>query len=463
MKQKPTYQELEQEINKLRNELEIESKIKNSSLLNNILTESTDMSIAVADINLNVIFFNPKAEEIFGYKASEIIGKNLTEIHAMEKVEFKRVEYAIEIVRKTGNYEYWVNTETKYLKSNVRGIWNKQKEPEGFVLFTTDMTEHINSQKQIKKLSTAVEQSANTIIITDINGNIEYANKKFTDLTGYTTDEIIGQNARILDSGIQAKDYYAEMWDTITAGNTWEGEFCNKTKQGNLYWEHVIITPIKDKEKITNFLAIKEDITVRKGAELKLQKQNKELKIAKEKAEESRRLKLAFINNMSHEIRTPLNGISGFLELLQDPDLESEYKQEYINIINKSSDRLINTVTDIMEISKIETGLIDVLISEVSVNQILNKLHNLLDIDARNKGISFKYTQGLCNDNAIILTDNHKLYGILNNLIKNAIKFTDKGSVIFGYKLKADTLEFHIRDTGIGIPKDRHHAVFNYF
>jgi len=135
----------------------------------------------------------------------------------------------------------------------------------------------------------------------------------------------------------------------------------------------------------------------------------RELISAKEKAEESNRLKTAFLNNMSHEIRTPLNGINGFLGLLQDPNLESEHKQEYINIINKSSDRLINTVTDIMEISKIQTGLIEVSVNEVSVNQILNKLHDLLGTVAKDKGINFIHTQGLSNDKAIVLTDTYNL------------------------------------------------------
>ncbi|RLD54708.1 MAG: hypothetical protein DRJ01_17680, partial [Bacteroidetes bacterium] len=274
MKSKPTYQELEKENIKLRKELDENFKIEETSLLDNILRSSTEMSVAVTDIDLNVIFFNPKAEEIFGYKASELIGKNLKEIHVMENVDYARVQKAIDIVRQGDIYDYWVkmdnSTGIRTLKSQVRGIWDKKNELVGFVLFTTDMTEQVDAEKEIKKLSIAVEQSANTIMITDTDGNIEYANPKFTELTGYELKEVIGKNPRILNAKIQSKEYYAEMWQTITAGNTWKGEFCNKTKQGNLYWENVTITPIKDKEKITNFLAIKEDITARKKAEMAL-------------------------------------------------------------------------------------------------------------------------------------------------------------------------------------------------
>ncbi|OYT17867.1 MAG: hypothetical protein B7C24_00355 [Bacteroidetes bacterium 4572_77] len=134
----------------------------------------------------------------------------------------------------------------------------------------------IEAQKQIKKLSTAVEQSANTIVITDIKGNIEYVNPKFTELTAYTADEVMGKNPRILKSGIHPKEYYEEMWQTITAGKIWKGEFCNKTKQGVLYWEQVVITPITDENNnIINFLGIKEDITERKKAEETLRLSNR--------------------------------------------------------------------------------------------------------------------------------------------------------------------------------------------
>ncbi len=133
------------------------------------------------------------------------------------------------------------------------------------------LQKQIEAQKQIKKLSTVVEQSANTIVITDIKGNIEYVNPKFTNLTGYTADEVIGKNPKILNSGTQPKEYFKEMWQTITAGKIWKGEFCNKTKNGNLYWEHVVITPIIDEENvIINFLGVKEDITERKKAEQEL-------------------------------------------------------------------------------------------------------------------------------------------------------------------------------------------------
>ncbi len=280
MKTEPTYQELKEEVLKLRKELDINTKLSKSLLLENIMRSSTDMSIAATDINLNIIFFNTRAEQIFGYKAEEVIGKNLTEIHSMEKVEFSRIEKAIEIVRETGRYEYFVNTETKEeiknFKSTIRGIFDKENKLVGYVLYTHDITKEINSQKEIIKLSSTVEQSANAIIITDTEGKIEYGNQKFTDLTEYSTKEIIGKNIQIFNIGIKSKEYYTEMWQTISSGKIWKDEIITKTKSGKKYWEQIKITSIKNNEnKIVNYLLIKEDITVRKKVEEELEESKK--------------------------------------------------------------------------------------------------------------------------------------------------------------------------------------------
>ena len=188
-----------------------------------------------------------------------------------------------------------------------------------------------------------------------------------------------------------------------------------------------------------------------------------ELITAKEKAEQSNRLKTAFLNNMSHEIRTPLNGITGFLGLLQESNIEEEDKQEYFSIINKSSERLITTVTDIMEISKIEAELLEVSNNAVAINQVLIDLYDFFSLDAKNKGLKLTLELGLLDNESFVLTDNQKLNGILTNIIKNAIKFTDQGSVTFGYTCTHETLTFFVKDTGIGIPENRQQAVFNRF
>ena len=148
------------------------------------------------------------------------------------------------------------------------------------------------------------------VVITDPNGNIEFANPKFSEVTGYSVDEAKGKNLRILKSGYHSKEFYSNIWETILAGKIWQGEFRNKKKNGELYWENALISPLKDTEgNITHFVAVKEDVTSKK-------KMIQELIEAKEKAEEMNRIKSSFFANMSHELRTPMVGILGFSEVL---------------------------------------------------------------------------------------------------------------------------------------------------
>jgi hypothetical protein len=247
------------------------------------------------------------------------------------------------------------------------------------------------------------------------------------------------------------------LWQTINSGNEWFGEFHNKKKDGTLYWESASISPIlNEKGIITHYIAIKEDITERKIIE-------KQLIEAKEKAEESDRLKLAFLANMSHEIRTPMNGILGFTELLKEQNLSSDVQQEYINIIEKSGKRMLNIINDIINISKVESGQIEVTQSETNINEQIEYLQTFFKPEAAQKNISINLTKKLSLNDTFVITDREKLYAILTNLIKNAIKFTNKGSINFGCEKQGDYLEFSVKDTGLGISDSQKNIIFERF
>lgn len=193
-------------------------------------------------------------------------------------------------------------------------------------------------------------------------------------------------------------------------------------------------------------------------------KNNVELLVkAKEKAEESDRLKSAFLANMSHEVRTPMNGILGFTKLLLEPDLSSEEKESYINIVHKSGQRMLNTVNVIVEMSKIEAGLVEVHEEETDFNIHAQGILDLFRAEAENKGLKISAEQLLPEDSRILTTDPHKLDTILTNLIKNAIKYTSKGSITLKCYKKGSEIECAIEDTGIGISKNRHKAIFEHF
>ncbi len=189
----------------------------------------------------------------------------------------------------------------------------------------------------------------------------------------------------------------------------------------------------------------------------------KDLVTAKEKAEESDRLKSAFLANMSHEIRTPMNGILGFTELLKDPDLTGEEQEKYIGIIEKSGDRLINVIDDIVSLSKIESGQMPVIFSEIRLNEQIDQLFKKFRPQAESKNIRFLVTKKLQANDNILVTDTAKVMAILTSLLKNAIKFTFKGSIELGMGKKEHFMEFFVKDTGIGIPPEHRPIIFERF
>ena len=217
----------------------------------------------------------------------------------------------------------------------------------------------------------------------------------------------------------------------------------------------------KEKEKRADELLIA-------NKELAFQNEEKEkrateLTIAKEQAEESDRLKSAFLTNMSHEILTPMNGILGFAELLKEPNLSSDDQQDYIQTIQISGARMLNTINSIVDISKIESGLMKVEIKETNINEKIEFTYKFFKPEAEIKGLQLLFKNSLPTKEAIIKTDNEKVYGMLANLIKNAIKFTYEGSIEFGYEKKGEYLEFFVKDTGIGIPQNQHKLIFERF
>ncbi len=231
-------------------------------------------------------------------------------------------------------------------------------------------------------------------------------------------------------------------------------ESFHKRRDGSTFPVELSVRLIKlDKEYV---VTVARDITERKLNEQKLIE-------AKEKAEESERLKSAFLANMSHEIRTPMNGILGFASLLKEPLLTKEEQEKYLSIIEKSGERMLNTVNDIIDISKIESGQMTVTFSDINVNEQMKFVYNFFKPEMKQKGLDIVLNTGLPEDKSIISTDKEKFYGIMTNLIKNAVKFTQEGSIELGYAQKDGFLEFYVKDTGTGIPQDQYELVFRRF
>ncbi len=341
------------------------------------------------------------------------------------------------------------------------------------------------AEEEVAKLSKGIEQSPAIVVITDTNGTIEYVNPKFTKVTGYSLKEAIGQNPRILNSGNQSKAFYQNLWDTINSGKDWQGEMLNKKKDGETYWESALISPIKDERgKTKHFIAIKEDITQRKTIEKDLKEKNEEylalneeliesndrikqvnkaLVDARKKAEESDKLKTAFLANMSHEIRTPMNSIIGFSEFLLRPNIAREKQEFFARILNTSCQQLLSVVNDIIDISKIETQQMDIHREVVNINKSITRVKEIFIPQAKQHNVKIIASPYWNDNHAEIITDQAKTNQILTNLVSNAVKFTEAGTVEIGYTLKDRFIEFFVKDTGIGISPKHHELIFERF
>ncbi len=405
-----------------------------------------------------------KAMEFFEVSSAEELGDIYRKQELSDEMVVTLTTLIITFLRGDNVFEGEITSLTKKgKKKNVIIRWvlvpGHELSWDMVLVALSDLTERLAYQEQLQVLSSAVDNSPVSVVITNPQGDIEYVNPKFCEVTGYSAEEAIGQNPRILKSGNLPDSFYKNLWQTISRGEVWQGEFENKKKNGELYWELASITGIKnEKGEIAYYVAIKEDITERKNTELELIR-------AKEKAEESDRLKTAFLANMSHEIRTPLNAIIGFTEMLRAEKLDPQVREEYFNIINQSSQALLKLIDDIIDVAKIEAGHIRIVPHKVDITGMINELFTIIQRDLSVSGKEVKALLTIPWEREFIINvDSFRLKQVLLNMLNNAVKFTERGEIEFGYRVKGDaTIEFFVRDTGIGIPTDQHQVIFDRF
>jgi PAS domain S-box-containing protein len=438
-----------------------ESLIRERKLLRTLI-DNLPVTIYVKDAECRKIIANKGDLEVIGVESEkEIIGKTDLEIfgHEIGERGFQDDKQVIEsgipvLNREEDFYDAYGNQ--RWLLTSKIPITDEKGQPMGLVGIGRDITEQKLAQAKILKLSKGIEQSPSTILITDLNGTIEYVNPQFCLSTGYSEEEAIGQNPRILKSGTMDPQMYKNLWKNITSGGVWRGEMQNKRKDGTLYWEAATITGIKnEKGVITNYIAIKEDITERK-------KMQSELIASKEKAEESDRLKSAFLANMSHEIRTPLNSIIGFSELLTDPDFEEDQKKEFVQAIIVNGNSLLAIISDIMDFSMLESHQMKIRIETISTEKLMNDLYHDFKKQASAKGLDLRIDDTI-NNHIELESDLYRIKQIFNNLISNSIKFTETGYIEIGYRVVNEFVEFKVKDTGIGILPEYHQTIFERF
>ncbi|MBL7004299.1 MAG: PAS domain S-box protein [Gammaproteobacteria bacterium] len=425
---------------------------------------------------------NHKFERFFGAKEAEIIGKTDYDFIDKELADFFRAhdKAAMDAGKPTINEEevtFADDGHREYLETIKTPVLSADGKLIGILGIARDITERKQMNEQLRKLAQAVEQSPESIMITNTHAEIEYVNEAFLHTSGFSREEVIGHNPRLLHSGHTPATTYQDLWHTLGQGISWKGEFNNKRKDGSEYTEFAVISPISVKgDAITHYVAVKEDITEKKliGKELDehrhhleklVTERTSELADSQVRAEAANRAKSAFLANMSHEIRTPMNAIIGLTHLLKHADHTAEQSLQF-DKIDSAAGHLLLIINDILDISKIEAGKLLLEHTNFHLDTIFDHVHSMLKEQLKSKGLKLEVDQ-----NAVphwLRGDPTRLRQALLNYAGNAIKFTEHGSIsLRSKKIKEQDddilVKFEVQDTGIGIAADKLATLFDGF
>jgi len=403
------------------------------------------------NLSNNEIYWSDQAFRIFGHEPESIRATRQFYLSHVHEDDIKNIR---NVLANTINAKSDYESEHRIIRTDgverIVRLFGKlvfdaeTKEPLKIIGTIQDITEEKAAQKQLTLLSKAAEQSPISIVITDIKGNILFANPKFTAISGYTTQEVIGKNPRVLKSGHTTDSEYKNLWATISSGKKWEGEFYNKCKDGSFYWESAIITPvISETGEIMNYLAIKTDITERKQQEELRDKMLSELVQRNKDLEQ-------FTYIVSHNLRAPVANIKGAADMLINMELNNDEEVVILKGINESIVRLDDVILDLNNILNLKHNIKEknepIILSEI-VEDIKLSLQDEIDEALFQVNADFSEINELNSFKTYI-------YSIFYNLITNSIKYrradvdskTEIKSTLSGNKIK---LSF--KDNGIGI------------
>ncbi len=455
--------------------------LNTTSLLSATLNSTTD-AILVVDLNHQWVLHNQQFIDLWHISDDIILSKNDEAALAFVLDQLEDPEDFLKKVHELYTTPESSSFDTFQFK-NGRTI-ERYSIPQtidsqvvGRVWSFRDITSRKKADEQLLKLASALEQSSESIMITNLNAEIEYVNAAFLSQYAYSRDEVIGKNPRILKSGKTPKETYIELWDALTRGQCWTGEIVNQRKDGSECVELTTISPLSlTNGRITHYVDVMEDITEKKRVQWELDQHHQhlevlvanrtaELKSALTQADAANQAKSAFLANMSHEIRTPMNAIIGLTYLLQKSSLTPEQTRKLQQIEN-SSQHLLAIINDILDLSKIEARQMQLEQIDFAPEALFDHLRSILIHQAQAKGIRIEVDRD--DVPHWLRGDINRLRQALLNYISNAIKFTEHGSIWLRAKLLEESkagllIRFEVQDTGIGIAEDKLPKLFEVF
>ncbi len=445
----------------------VENVLKESEERFRKIFEESPFSMLITAKNFEIVRANLSFCKLTGYDENELKLLTFKDFTHSEHVRNDELSLLRLVAGEISVYQ----TEKRYIRKDGSIVWgstnvtlmrNNKEEVIFFLVMIEDISKRKTAEVELEKsfslLKATLESTVDGILVVDNNGKIVQYNAKFAEMWNIPQ--------AILDSG----DDSAAL-DFVKEQMVHQEQFIENVSK--LYSDNEAVTSdilefrdgrcferYSQPQKINGISVGRvwsfRDITLQKKAEV-------ELIEAKEKAEESDRLKTAFLHNISHEIRTPMNAIVGFSTLLGEPDLKVTDQQQYIDIIGQSSMQLLSIINDIVDIANIESGQVVLNLKIIELNSVLKNLKEQFSYRVREQDLVINLHTGLPDKESVINTDSTKLIQILSNLINNALKFTSKGQIDFGYSLKRKYLEFYVMDTGIGISDENRIRVFDRF
>lgn len=437
-----------------------ESHLEESEERNRRIIEATIDGILIADKDLNIVYANTAACGMLNYESTEL-GHKAMEAVFPKQVFQNDILSIIKNIQEGQDYKGDSQLIDKNGETIHAEIYATALNLNGNLHYYFSVHNITRRKNNEQKLRTLTENSPDHIIRVGSNETISYCNSSFLNEFGLQTQNCVGKSFLQIDElpQVLSQGISKNIKDAIETGTERNVELEFRYKNQPLVFDWKITPEINGSSQISSLLIIGRNFTQKKKSE-------QELLIAKEKAESADRLKSAFLANMSHEIRTPLNAIVGFTNLLKEENISEVEKIEYIDIVNKSSENLMELINDIVDLAKIESGELRLADEDCNVAKLLRELHLLYEKRmAIDPTAHLKFYLNIPETDQVdtIICDTRRIRQVFINLLGNAFKFTSKGFIEFGYTKEDDSIRFYVRDTGIGIKAEKQAVVFEPF